>query len=209
LRKAIKLTLQDPSNAAYRDFTDRLLAIYQKARRVQRDKRLSDTGRARKVADLDDELFDLYAVWSFAETTPADGLEHDFRLLVHELIRLHFADALFTFVTMPAVTQPNGATKAIDGTNNEAERTLRGPATARATGRTNKTTRGARRQTIVTSVLESLRLYLCTFTLSSVLAELQRWWTTGRSCFAAYVAKLKLPLPEKSVLDQILPSPSG
>jgi transposase len=209
LRKAIKLTLQDPSNAAYRDFTDRLLAIYQKARRVQRDQRLSDVGRSRKVVTLDDELFDLCAALSFAETTPADGLEHDFRLLVQEVIRLQFADELFTFVTMPVVTQPNGATKPVDGTNNEAERTLRGPATARATGRTNKTLRGARRQTIVTSVLESLRLYLRTFTLSSVIVELQRWWTAGQSCFAAHAAKLGLSLPEESVLDRILPSPSG
>ena len=36
---------------------------------------------------------------------------------------------------------------------------------ARDTGRTNKTLVGARRQTIIVSVLESLRLYLPTFTL--------------------------------------------
>jgi len=209
LRKAIKLTLQDPGNAGYRDFTDRLLALYQKARRVQRDQRLSAAGRARKVVGLDNELVDLCAALSFGQTTLAEGLEHDFRLLVHEVMRLHLADELFTFVTMSAVTQPNGVAQPVDGTNNEAERTLRGPATARDTGRTNKTTRGARRQTIVTSVLESLRLYLRTFTLSSVLVELQRWWTTGRSCFTAYAEKLGLSLPAKSVLDQILPNPGG
>src|SRR6202011_619117 len=90
---------------------------------------------------------------------------------------------LFPFVTGKPVQQPNGATKPVDGTNNEAERTLRGPAQARTTGRTNKTTAGARRQTILTSVLESLRLYLKTFTLSSVVEEIKRWYTTGRSCF--------------------------
>jgi hypothetical protein len=42
LRKAIKLTLQDPNNTEYRDFTDRLLEIYREACRIQRDKRLSD-----------------------------------------------------------------------------------------------------------------------------------------------------------------------
>jgi transposase len=209
LRKAIKLTLQDPSNSAYRDFTDRLLAIYQKARRLQRDQRFSAAGRSRKVGPLEDELFDLCAALSFGETTVADGLAHDFRLLVQEVTRLHLADTLFTFVTLAEVTQPNGAVKSVDGTNNEAERTLRSPATARDTGRTNKTIRGARRQTVLASVLESLRLYLKTFTLSNVLAELQRWWTTGRSCFAAYAAKLKLSLPEKSVLDELFPNPSG
>src|SRR5450432_1145213 len=56
LRKAIKLTLQEPDNLEYRQFTDRLLEIYRKACRVQRDGRLSAAGRLRKVADLDDEI---------------------------------------------------------------------------------------------------------------------------------------------------------
>ncbi len=42
LRKAIKLTLQDPDNKVYRAFTDRLLEIYREACRVQRDQRLND-----------------------------------------------------------------------------------------------------------------------------------------------------------------------
>src|SRR3954451_4905699 len=61
LRKAIKLTLQDPNNTEYRDFTDRLLETYREACRVQRDKRLSDEGRARKVLVLDDEILELCA----------------------------------------------------------------------------------------------------------------------------------------------------
>jgi hypothetical protein len=97
----------------------------------------------------------------------------------------------------------------VNGTNNEAERTLRAAAQARVTGRTNKTVNGARRQTILTSVLESLRLFLPTFTLSSVLEELKRWWATGRSCFEKLVEKLELTPPEQSVIDQILPGPSG
>ena len=93
--------------------------------------------------------------------------------------------------------------------HNEAERTLRGAAQARLTGRTSKTLAGARRQTILTSVLQSLRLYLPTFTLPSVLAELRRWWATGRSCFAELMEEFELGPPERSVLDQILPGPSG
>ena len=52
LRKAIKLTLQEPDNEEYRQFTDRLLEIYRRACRVQRDGRLSDAGRSRKVKEL-------------------------------------------------------------------------------------------------------------------------------------------------------------
>jgi transposase len=54
----------------------------------------------------------------------------------------------------------------------EAERTLRDPATARRVGRTNKTLRGARRQTIIHSVFESIRTQIQTFTLQGVLDEI-------------------------------------
>jgi len=81
--------------------------------------------------------------------------------------------------------------------------------TYRDTGRTSKTLHGARRQTILTSVLESLRLYLKTFTLASVLDEMKRWCATGHSCFTKLLRQLKLTVPEKSVLDRVLPNPSG
>jgi transposase len=209
LRKAIKLTLQDPNNAAYRTFTDRLLEIYREACRVQRDGRLSDAGRARKVLALDDQILDVCVANWLPDQTPSNGLANDYRLLVNEVLRLLLRQELLTFVTARPTEQPNGTTKPVDGTNNEAERTLRGVAQARLTGRTSKTIHGARRQTILTSVLESLRLYLPTFTLSSVLAELKRWWATGRSCFAELLETLALTPPEQSVMDQILPGPSG
>jgi transposase len=209
LRKAIKLTLQDPNHAAYRTFTDRLLAIYRAACRVQRDARLCDAGRARKVLALDDEIFDLCVANWLPDQPLSNGLDKDYRLLVSEVLRLLLRQELLTFVTARPTEQPNGATKPVDGTNNEAERTLRGAAQARLTGRTSKTIHGARRQSILTSVLQSLRLYLPTFTLSSVLAELKRWWATGRSCFAELLEELALAPPEQSVMDQLLPGPSG
>lgn len=135
---------------------------------------------------------------------------HDYRLLVGEVFRLMLAQELFTFVTAPSVAQPNGTTQPVAGTNNEAERTLRGAAQAPKTGRTTKTSAGVRRQTILTSVLESLRVYLPTFTLGSVLEEFKRWWATGRSCFEILREKLKpAPPPSaKAVLDRLLPSPN-
>lgn len=210
LRKAIKLTLQDPNNPEYRVFTDRLLAIYRQACRVQADGRLGDVGRDRKVAALDDHILELCAPLWVADLPPLeDGPENDYRLLVNELMRLMLDKQLFTFVTSAAATQPNGNNQAVAGTNNEAERTLRGAAQARVTGRTNKTLVGARRQTIVSSVLESLRLYLPRFTLRSVQVEVQRWLQVGQSCFVALLENLKLTPPEQSVLDQVYPSPDG
>jgi transposase len=209
LRKAIKLTLQDPSNEDYRTFTDRLLEIYRAACRVQRDQRLGDAGRAQKVALLEDEIFQLCTAKRFADEL-VEGLENDHRLLMSEVMRLMLQQELFTFVTAKPVQQPNGTTKPVAGTNNEAERTLRGAAEARKTGRTNKSGDGARRQTVLTSVLESLRLYLPTFTLVSVIEELNRWWASGRSCFEELLKKLKLPEPqsEQPIIDRIFPSPS-
>src|SRR3954470_22354736 len=160
LRKAIKLTLQDPDNEDYRRFADRLLEIYRAACRVQRDGRLSDAGRARKVLALEDEVLDLCVANLLPDRTPSHGLASDYRLLVNEVMRLLLRQELLTFVTAKPIEQPDGTTKPVDGTNNEAERTLRGAAQARLTGRTSKTFHGARRQTILTSVLQSLRLYL-------------------------------------------------
>jgi hypothetical protein len=213
LRKAIKLALMEPTNAEYRQFADRLLEIYRAACRAQRDGRLSAEGRARKVAALDDELFDLcFPMW-VAELPPGEGPADDYRLLCEELMRLLLADQLFTFVTAAPIKQPNGETMAVPGTNNESERTLRSPAQARDTGRTSKTPRGARRQTVIVSVLESLRVHLSTFTLSSLIQEVQHWFETGRSCFARLAKKLGLSVPvtagRSSILDRVLPVPDG
>jgi transposase len=214
LRKAIKLTLLEPANAEYRKFTDRLLDIYRAACRVQRDGRLSTAGRDRKVAALDDEVLELCGpAWS-AELPKSEGPANDYRLLCNELMRLMLAKQLFTFVTAAPITMPSGETTPVAGTNNESERTLRGPAMARKTGRTSKTIRGARRQTIVVSVLESLRQQLSQFTLESVIREVLQWSDTGQSCFAQLLAKLRLPTPDPptpatSILDRLLPVPSG
>ena len=209
LRKAIKLTLLEPANAEYRRFTDRLLEIYRSACRVQRDGRLSDAGRARKVAELDDEILELCGPMWFAELPPSEGAADDFRLLCNELMRLMLAQELFTFATAAPVTTPTGETQPVAGTNNEAERTLRSSANARKMGRTNKTLGGARRQTILVSVLESLRCFLPRFTLTTVIAEIQSWSDTGQSCFTKLMTKLKLAPPTTSLLDRLLPVPSG
>ena len=187
-----------------------MLGIYRQACRVPREGRFSDAGRVRQVGALDDEVFDwCLPLWAADLAPLAEGPENDYRLLVNEWLRLLLAQQLFTFVTAPPTTQPNQETKPVAGTNNEAERTLRGAAQARVTGRTNKTLAGARRQTIVSSVLDSLRLYLPVFTLSSVLAEMQRWLEVGRSCFAEGLQKLHIPAASSSVLDQVFPHPSG
>ena len=137
-----------------------------------------------------------------------EGPDDDYRRLANEVMRLMLNKELFVFVTTGSVQQPNGAPVPVGSTNNEAERTLRSPAQARKTGRTNKSQSGARRQTIVTSVLESLRLYLKKFTLANVIEEVGSWVEKGCSCFARLLKRMKLPPPERSVLDRVYPQPA-
>ena len=137
------------------------------------------------------------------------GPANDYRLLVNEVMRLMLDEQLFTFVTAEPATQPNGKSAPVSGTNNEAERTLRSPAEARKTGRTSKTLVGARRQTIIVSVLESLRLYLPHFTLTSVLEEIEGWWQAGQSCFTRLLKQLKLEPRVQTILDYAMPIPDG
>jgi len=199
IRKAIKLTLQDPGNKTYREFADGLLAIYRSAKRVAGDQRYSDAGRQRRVAELDDELLALCGARWVDENQEMAGTEGDYRRLVNEIMRLMLAQQLFVFVT----------TDGVDGNNNASERELRDDAQRRLTGRTNKTPRGAKRQTIITSVLRTLGKQLSEFTLASVIAEVQRWVDCGRSCFTdqAKAAKLSRPPPDpdqRSLLDRLI-----
>lgn len=207
LRKGIKLTLQAPERADYRNFTDGLLAIYRQACRLQRDQRFGMTGRAARVAELDDRILDLCGSFVIDDLLAAEGLEHDFGLLMAEVLRLMMNQTLFRFVTLPPVQQPNGTSQPVSGTNNEAERTLRSVAQARDTGRTNKSPNGARRQTVLRSVLESLRLYLPIYTLGSVVDELRRWWVDGCSCFEKLLKQSKLQLDQAGtpILDRLYP----
>lgn len=210
LRKAIKLTLQEPANPEYRQFTDRLLEIYRQACRVQRDGRLRSAGRQRQVAALDDAILELcVGMWVLELPPLEESPENNYRLLCNEVMRLMLGQQLFAFVTAEPASAPNGQSTPVSGTNNEAERTLRDPATARKTGRTNKTLHGARRQTIIVSVLESLRLYLAIYTLTDIIAELDRWRQAGQSCFTQFLKKMQLPSPTASVLDKVMPAGDG
>lgn len=210
LRKAIKLTLQEPDNQEYRQFADGLLDVYRRACKAQRDGRLSDAGRKRKVGELDDAILALCLdMWCLELPPLQESAENDYRLLCNELMKLMLDRHLFAFVTTKAAESPNGEIVEAPGTNNEAERSLRTSAQARDTGRTNKTLHGARRRTIIVSVIDSLRLYLSEFSLKDVIAEIERWRQAGQSCFEKLLNRMNLTLPSERILDQILPAPDS
>jgi transposase len=201
IRKAIKLTLQAPENQSYRQFADRLLEIYNKAKRIKADRRLLDSTRAARVAALDDELLELCGERWLDEDTSGSEIENDYRRLCNEIMRLMLTNELFVFVTEAEAT----------GNNNAAERELRESATARKTGRTSKTAAGAKRRSVITSVLQSIGKQLKTFTLGAVIEEVNRWVKRGRSCFNDQVRAYGLDPPgvnstseSPSLLDRLI-----
>jgi transposase len=174
LRKAIKLAIQNPSNQKYQRFLDQLLEIYREGKRAAADGRLGAEGRKRRVAELQDRLVKLLLPYTTKNSAESSPHERDFTKLVNELAQLVMAEELFTFVLNPEV----------EATNNLMERELRPSAQDRKAGRTNKTTTGAHRRSVIVSVLQSLRVNLENFNLMSVLKEVGRWMAEGISLFA-------------------------
>lgn len=200
IRKAIRLTLLKPNRPRYRQFLDCLLDIYRRGKAIAADKRLGEAGRRARVSSLVDAVCDCTGARFSDRSTPSDEAEQDFLNLTHEIVRLLGNDELFTYAINPEV----------GGTNNESERTLRQASQDRDTGQTNKTWRGARRRTVISSVLDSLRLHLPKLTLRTVWMETERWRQHGISCFRRMVQALNLPpltLPEmiNSPLELLVP----
>jgi len=194
-RKAIRLMLLGPTSRTYRRLLDGLLDLYRTACGFAQDQRLGANGRRHKVDVLSDQLCDLLGPHVASRRTPTTDAEKDFANLV-ERQRLLGDDELFTFVLHPQAI----------GTKNEVERTLRQPALDRRTGCAGRTLVGARRRTIVVSVLESLRLHLEHFTLPHVLQEIGSWLERGTSRFQQPLTTVDLPPPASSPLHHLLPA---
>jgi transposase len=188
LRKAIRLALLYPRKKSYQRFLDRLLALYYDAKRAAADGRLGREGREWRVAEFEDRLAALCLHFRRETTPDMPPHERGFVNLVHELTERMWDEELFTFVLNPEV----------DPTNNLAERLQRGPAKDRDAGRTSKTAAGAHRRSVLTSVLESLRVNLLPFTLQSVVDEALRWMRKGISLFQQQLQALA---PRTPVFD--------
>jgi transposase len=174
LRKAIRLALLYPRKRSYQRFLDELLQIFYDAKRAAADGRLGEQGRQQRVAELEGRLCELCNPYRRETTPEMQPHERDFANLVNELLGRLLDEELFTFVLQPEV----------EPTNNRTERLHRGAALDRKAGRTSKTAAGAQRRSIIVSVLESLRANLESFSLASVLQEVQRWMRDGSRLFA-------------------------
>ena len=180
IRKAIKLALQHPDEKQYATFLDDLFGIYQEAIRYQKDRRLR-VGRAQKALDLQEKIRSLCT--RHGETIDEDRMpDHDvtFIRLQNELV--DNVDCLFVFVEHPEV----------EATNNRSERNVRSEAEIRKGGRTSKSAKGAKRRSIIMTVLMSLRTRFTKFTLKSLLTEVEQWIEQGCSIFEKELAELKM-----------------
>lgn len=193
IRKAIKLTLTSPDEPRYRELADGLLEIYRDAKRISTHGRLRSETKQSKVPDLDDRILQLCAARWCDEDTNCEGDEDNYRKLCNELMRLMLSQELFVFVYRDNV----------EGNNNASERELRDDALARKTGRTSKTPAGAKRRTIISSVLRSIGKQVKKFTLTDVIAEVQQWMIRGKSCFQKQAAKAKRQT-SKGILDRLI-----
>ena len=178
IRKAVKLALQHPDESAYAQFLNTLTEIYRQAVRYQKDRRLS-VGREQKARELQAAILALCD--RHGEKIDSQQPEHEatFIRLQNELA--DNVEKLFVFVIHPHV----------EPTTNISERHVRREAEIRKGGRTSKTAKGAKRRSIIVSVLMSLRQRFATFTLHDLLDEVQTWIKTGRSIFEEELNRLK------------------
>lgn len=178
LRKAIALSLRNPENKQYQKFLKSLFAIYYDAVRFSRDRRLS-TGRQARVEKLQSRIRRICRRYGeeLGDSVPVDDAK--FVRLQNELV--DHIENLFVFVMHPEV----------EPTNNRSERQARSEAIARKTARTSKTESGAKRRSIIMSVLASLSKRLEHFTMRNVVSEVTHWYHTGQSTFREELAALQ------------------
>jgi hypothetical protein len=191
IRKAIKLVLQNPDETQYAEFLDQLCGIYHDAKTLRDNVAASVIGeplndaaeRKAVVAKLQERIKLLCsrrdekvlttkaAAKQVPPVEPTSSPGETFILLQRELT--DNVDCLFVFVEHPEV----------ELTNNRSERNARREAEIRKGARTNKTDAGAKRRSIIVTVLASLQTRIARFTLSNVLVEVSRWLNTGKSLF--------------------------
>lgn len=171
LRTMIRLMLQHPDKKEYKAFFDQLHAIFVAGKKAQKKDALVENQRQRKVIMLQKKLLKLCA--RHEEQVPADAFDdlRDFLNLQKRMVK--YRDSLFTFVLHPEV----------EPTNNRAEQGFRKTAKARNNYQTSKTGRGARRRSVLASVLATLRQNLQEFSLETVVAEVRQWRIDGFSVF--------------------------
>jgi regulator of replication initiation timing len=178
LRDAIKLMLLHPDKPEYQQFFEKMHSIFRAAKQVQKDD-LTDQQLQRKIVGLQRRVTNACPRYQerLSKDTPDDVRK--FVNLQKRLIR--YQNSLFTFVSHSDVSP----------TNNRAEQGLRKTAKARNNYQTSKTDRGARRRSVITTVMTSLQQNLSGCSLDTMVEEVTKWRLEGISLFDQQLAVVR------------------
>ncbi len=181
IRKAIKLALQHPDQDEYATFLDELCAIYDDAKRLQKDGR-PGVGREEKSRELQARV---QSLCTRSEETIVKNVppEHEATFIVVQRELSTNLECLFVFVERPEV----------EPTNNRSERNVRREAEIRKGARTSKSESGAHRRSVIVTVLASLQTRMGNFTLASLLGEVYQWLENKCSIFEQELHRLQNP----------------
>jgi regulator of replication initiation timing len=167
LRKIIRLMLLYPQKQEYSDFFEQLYGIFQEGKKLKEQSGDKEEG----ITNLEEKITKICTEFEKKLSKDTEKDVREYVNLQKNLMR-NLKD-LFTFVRI----------REVEPTNNEAERNLRHVAKSRNNYQTSKTKKGAKRQSIITSVLFSLKQNLKEFTFKSVTGEVIRWQVEGKSLF--------------------------
>jgi hypothetical protein len=203
IRKAIKLMLQNPEETEYVEFWSTLCSIYHDAKQFSKEVAASvkgdglntTEGRRAVIDELQARITELCNRHEETIITPKAAAKAQYPLeptaapvATFILLQRELADqlkCLFVFVEHPEV----------EPTNNRSERNARREAEIRKGARTSKTATGAKRRSTIVTVFASLQTRIANFTLTNMLAEVNRWSTAGISRFQDELDAMKENLP--------------
>ena len=203
IRKAIKLMLQNPEETEYVEFWSTLCSIYHDAKQFSKEVAASvkgdglntTEGRRAVIDELQARITELCNRHEETIITPKAAAKAQYPLeptaapvATFILLQRELADqlkCLFVFVEHPEV----------EPTNNRTERNARREAEIRKGARTSKTATGAKRRSTIVTVFASLQTRIANFTLTNMLAEVNRWSTAGISRFQDELDAMKENLP--------------
>jgi len=170
LREIISLSLLYPENKEYETFLKSLGKIFSDSKKLKLEK-ISPLEKEKRIIRLNKRILEICTRKEEKMNKDTKRNHRKFVNLQKRLVRN--IDDLFTFVRH----------KNVDPTSNRAERGLRKTALQRNAYQTSKSVAGAKRLSILTSVMTSLKQNLPNFSLETVLEEVSSWQISGASLF--------------------------
>jgi hypothetical protein len=170
LREIISLHLRYLKNKEYEEFLKSLGKIFSESKKLKQ-KDFSHPEKEKQIILMKKKISKICTRKDEKMNKKTKKNHRKFVNLQKRLVRN--VDSLFTFVLHEGV----------DPTSNRAERGLRKTALQRNAYQTSKSETGAKRLSILTSVMTSLNQSLPNFSLDSVLEEVSSWQLSGSSLF--------------------------